>query len=118
MPGYRVRKVFPFVLGVTLSLAACRPPPTGKITIDSRPQGATVDLDGKECPSPCDFDLPPGEYEVYASMLNYKHAHDFVTVTAHGKSFKTLHLLPMVPTEDEAERMHLRKKPVKPGDAY
>jgi hypothetical protein len=90
----------------------------GKITIDSRPQGATVTLNGKVCPSPCDFDLPPGEYPVVATLHNYEHAEDTVTVTSNAKAYKTLHLLPMVPTEEEAHRMHLRTKPAKTGGAY
>lgn len=97
----------------------CGPPPTGKITIDSRPPGAAVMLNGKVCPSsPCDFELPPGDYPVVATFPNYKHAEETVTVAANKKGYKTLHLIPMVPTEDQAKQMHLRKKPAKKGGAY
>lgn len=92
---------------------------TGKITIDSRPRGAQVTIDGKVCPSsPCDFELPPGEYPVVATLLNYEHVEESVTVTANGKAYKTLHLLQMLPTEEEARRQHLRKAPEKSGGAY
>jgi len=100
-------------------MTACSPPPTGKITIDSRPKGAKVMLNGVVCPlSPCDFELPPGDYQVTATLQDYKHAEETVTVTRNANAYRTLHLLPMVPTEEEARRMNLRKKPEKPGGAY
>lgn len=91
----------------------------GKITIDSRPQGAQVTLNGEVClASPCSFELAPGDYPVVATLQNYEHAEDTVTVTPNGNAYKTLHLLQMVPTEDEAKRLKLRKKPEKAGGAY
>lgn len=91
-------------------------PASGKITIATLPVGAAVLLEGHYCPAaPCDFELAPGEYHVEASLENYHHAEATVDVTAHGAAYKTLHLLPMVPTPEEAKRMGLIKKP-EPGE--
>jgi hypothetical protein len=108
------------LLGVAVCLAAagCGSAPTGKITIDSSPKGAQVTLNGKVCAAPCDFELAPGDYPVVATLLNHEHVEDTVTVTPNGRAYKTLHLLRMLPTEDEARQLHLRRKPAKTGGAY
>jgi hypothetical protein len=93
-------------------------PPTGRITVASSPPGAQVTLNGKVCAAPCAFDLAPGDYPVVATLLNHAHVEDTVTVTANGNAYKTLHLLRMLPTEEEAKQMHLRKKPAKINGAY
>jgi hypothetical protein len=77
-----------------------------------------VTLNGKVCAAPCDFELAPGEYPVVATLLNHEHVEDSVTVTANGRGYKTLHLLRMLPTEEEARQLHLRRKPAKTGGAY
>ena len=101
-----------------LVAAGCGPAPTGRVTIASSPPGAQVTLNGKACTAPCDFELAPGEYPVVATLLNHEHVEDTVTVTANGRAYKTLHLLRMLPTEDEARQLHLRRKPAKTGGAY
>ena len=107
-----------WIAGVVLA-AGCGPPPTGKITIASSPPGATVTLNGKECAAtPCNFELAPGDYPVVATLLNHQHVEETVTVTANGTGYKTLHLLPMLPTEEQARQLHLRSKPQKAGGAY
>jgi hypothetical protein len=108
------------LLGVAGFLLAvgCGEPRTGKITIASSPPGAQVTLNGKVCAAPCDFELLPGDYPVVATLLNHEHVEDTVTVTANGRAYKTLHLLRMLPTEEEAHQLHLRKKPAKNGGAY
>jgi hypothetical protein len=115
-----MRRSSTFRLGVAgfLVAAGCGPPPTGRVTIASSPPGAQVTLNGKVCAAPCDFELAPGEYPVVATLLNHKHVEDTVTVTANGRAYKTLHLLRMLPTEEEARQLHLRKKPAKTGGAY
>jgi hypothetical protein len=91
-------------------------PVLGKITVDTRPSGAAVLLADHYCPAaPCDFELAPGEYKVEASLQNHEHAEATIQVTAHGSAYKTLHLLPMLPTDDEAKRMGLIKRPDDPN---
>jgi hypothetical protein len=106
-----------FVLVLAIAAAAFLLRPTlGKVTVDTRPPGGAVLIEGHYCPAaPCDFELEPGEYHVEASFPNYQHAEGSVDVTAHGSAYKTLHLLPMNPTPEEAKRMGLILRP-KDGD--
>ncbi len=111
-----------FAVCLVAILAGCgplAPPPKGRITIDSRPRGAMVRVNGEVCPSsPCDFEMAAGDYRVIATLQNYEHADETVTVTSGQAAYKTLHLIPLVPSEEEAHRMGLRRKPAKEGGVY
>jgi hypothetical protein len=104
------------LLGVILAAVVIWRPVKVHVTVDTRPTGGAVVLADHYCPAaPCDFELAPGEYKVQANLLNYQKVETTVDVTEGDPTAKTIRLLPMVPTPEEAQRLHLMRLPDKPG---
>jgi hypothetical protein len=96
------------VFAAALSYACSKP--MGRVTIDTRPQGAQVLVGQQICKSsPCTFSMAPGDYRVEAVLDNFEKARTDVTVTDSGKDYKTIRLIPLEPTPDEAKRLHLKE---------
>ncbi|WP_180538825.1 PEGA domain-containing protein [Nevskia soli] len=96
------------VLAAGLTCACSKP--MGRVTVDTRPQGAQVLVGEQICKSsPCTFSMAPGDYRVEAVLDNFEKARTDVTVTDSGKDYKTIRLIPLEPTPDEAKRLHLKE---------
>lgn len=96
------------VLAAGLTCACSKP--MGRVTIDTRPQGAQVLVGEQICKSsPCTFSMAPGDYRVEAVLDNFEKARTDVIVTDSGKDYKTIRLIPLEPTPDEAKRLHLKE---------
>ncbi|WP_158542538.1 PEGA domain-containing protein [Lujinxingia litoralis] len=64
------------------------------LSVSTSPQGATVLVEERDqrCNSPCDLDLPPGTYQVVASLPDFEQTRREVTLEARAREELTLTL--------------------------
>lgn len=87
-------------------------PTLATVTVETRPEGARVALGNQACDAaPCTFHVHPGDYRAQATLQNHMKFDEVITVEPGGQT-KTIRLIPLVPSPEEAKRMGLQDKPV------